>query len=173
MAHRRSIQWHTRKLNSAKYKRADTSGEAWHRLIGLQDVVRNDRREVLLALEGSKDALAAAELAERAGVLPQTGIMCALGSGYRPIRSEVEQLRGRWIGLIWDNDVAGIEAAKIVSTTLDYIGVAHARFNWVACQTNEKDLFGWLSSEGYKERLPLTVFFPSLSPSQCSSCSRL
>src|SRR5262245_55914434 len=38
---------------------AETKGEAWHRLIGLDDVVENDRREILLTPEGTKDGLAA------------------------------------------------------------------------------------------------------------------
>src|SRR5207245_4075577 len=38
---------------------AETKGESWHRLIGFDDVLANDRREILLTVEGSKDALAA------------------------------------------------------------------------------------------------------------------
>lgn len=74
----------TRRLDGRKWKRADTKGADWHQLIGLADVVRNDRRHVLLIIEGSKDALAAAEIALRLGVLSETGILCALGSGYPP-----------------------------------------------------------------------------------------
>jgi hypothetical protein len=42
---------------------AETSGKSWHRLIGLDDVVANDRRDILLTPEGSKDAMAAFHLA--------------------------------------------------------------------------------------------------------------
>ena len=36
---------------------AETRGESWHHLIGLEDVHANDRSDILLTLEGSKDAL--------------------------------------------------------------------------------------------------------------------
>jgi PEP-CTERM motif len=108
----------TRRFNDRKWKRADNSGDEWHKLIGLGDVVRNDYRKVFLPLEGSKDALAAAEIANRSGTLSQTGIISALGSGYRPIRAELEQLRGRWVGVIGDNDAPGIETTQLVSFAL-------------------------------------------------------
>jgi hypothetical protein len=155
----------TRKLDWPNYKRADTTGPDWHRLIGVNDVVRGDRRQVLLAIEGSKGALAAAELARRAGILTQTGIVCGLGSGYRPIRSELEQLRGRWVGVIGDNDAAGLKTIQIVSSALTDVGIEHAHWNWVACQTNAKDVFGWLASEKSRKHLSLGTFFsPSPSP---------
>ena len=43
---------------------AETKGESWHHLIGLDDVLANDRREILLTPEGSKDALAAFHFAD-------------------------------------------------------------------------------------------------------------
>src|SRR5262249_44055218 len=82
----------TRRLDGRKFTRADNSGPDWHRLIGLADVVHHNRKHVLFVIEGSKDALAAAELAFRSGILEEVGIICALGSGYRPIASEIEQL---------------------------------------------------------------------------------
>jgi hypothetical protein len=115
----------TRRLDGRKWKRADTKGADWHQLIGLADVVRNDRRHVLFVIEGSKDALAAAEIAFRFGVLSETGILCALGSGYRPIKSEIEQLRGRLVVVIGDNDAVGMETAQIVSNALTSAGVDH------------------------------------------------
>ena len=99
----------TRRLDGRKFTRADNSGADWHKLIGLAEVVRHDREYVLFPLEGSKDALAAAELAFRFGILGQLGIICALGSGYRPIAGELQQLRGRRVGLIGDRDAAGVE----------------------------------------------------------------
>ena len=86
----------TRRFDQRKWKRADNDGPDWHKLIGLSDVIRYDRRYVLFVIEGSKDALAAAELAQRCGILTQTSIVCALGSGYRPITSELQQLRVAW-----------------------------------------------------------------------------
>jgi hypothetical protein len=61
--------------------RADNDGAAWHRLIGLDDVVAHDRRYALLAIEGSKDTLAAADFAYWTGMLAEMGVMCALVSG--------------------------------------------------------------------------------------------
>jgi hypothetical protein len=159
----------TRKFSYPKYKRADNSGDEWHKLIGLDDVVRNDRREVLFVIEGSKDALAAAEIARRNGALSGTGILCALGSGYRPIRAELEQLRGRRVGVIGDNDAAGIETTKIVSDALSDVGVEHAIWNWSACRTNEKDLAGWLATVDTNFCPIFTTFFLPLSPSYHST----
>jgi hypothetical protein len=164
----------TRGFSPNKWQRAESSGLAWHKLIGLDDVIQHDRGHVLLVLEGSKDALASAELARRAGVLRQTGIVVALGSGYRPIRSELEQLRGRWVGVIYDNDAAGIKCLEIVCSALADLGIEHNRFNWGSCQTNEKDIFAWLESDFVPQTIPsLQNFFSPLSPSQCSSCSSL
>lgn len=134
----------TRRVDDPKWKRADTKGSDWHRLIGLQDVVRHDRKHVLLALEGSKDALAAAEIAFRLGVLPETGILCALGSGYRPIKSEIGQLQDRHVVVIGDNDAAGMETAKIVSSALTVAGVEHEVWDWSACPLECKDLYAYL-----------------------------
>ena len=92
----------TRRLNGQKFTRADNAGADWHKLIGLADVVHHNRKHVLFVIEGSKDALAAAELAFRFHILGEVGIICALGSGYRPIASELQQLRGRHVGLIVD-----------------------------------------------------------------------
>jgi hypothetical protein len=69
----------TRALNPhSNFKRADHSGEDWHKLIGLADVIENNRQYVIFVLEGSKDA--ALELAHRAGLLAQVGIVAALGA---------------------------------------------------------------------------------------------
>ena len=55
----RRLDGHPFKINGKCVKvKAETRGESWHRLIGLDDVVANDRREILLVVEGSKDALA-------------------------------------------------------------------------------------------------------------------
>src|SRR2546430_13070609 len=56
----------TRQLDERqKFSHAHNSGPDWHRLIGLDDVVRHDRKYALFVIEGSKDALAAAEIAFR------------------------------------------------------------------------------------------------------------
>jgi hypothetical protein len=120
---------------------SDTEGAEWHRLIGLDDVVRNDRPYALLTIEGSKDALAAAEFARRIDALPETGIMCALGSGYRPIPSELHKLAGRWVGVIGDNGETGIETAQLVSFALNTAGVDHVVWDWSKVSTNASDFF--------------------------------
>jgi hypothetical protein len=124
-----------------KFPRAHNSGEDWHRLIGLDDVVRHDRKYVLFVLEGSKDALAAAEIAFRMGILSQTGISCALGSGYRPIASEIQQLRGRRVGLIGDRDVSGNATLQLVSRALDDAGVEYGVWDWSDWAEKDKDFY--------------------------------
>src|SRR5262245_47088300 len=59
---------------------AETAGPAWHQLIGLDDVVRYDRRDVLLIIEGSKDAMAALHFAKQEGRLSSIGLIAALGA---------------------------------------------------------------------------------------------
>jgi hypothetical protein len=155
----------TRRLHG-KWKRSDNSGCDWHRLIGLDDVVRNDRRQVFLVLEGSKDALAAAEIASRNGLLQQTGIVCALGSGYRPIASELQRLCGRQVLVIGDNDAAGSDTVGIVSRALINVGVEHKIWDWSGCQ--HKDLYEFVVSSGNVSRvLPYKSFSP-LPPSSNS-----
>jgi Toprim-like len=135
----------TRRIDGRKWNRADNIGEDWHRLIGLDDVVRNDRKHVLFVIEGSKDALAAAEIAHRYGILSQVGIVCALGSGYRPIQDEVEQLRGRRVVVIGDNDPVGIETTQIVSRALHAARVDHVVFDYLDMPTGCKDLYDLLT----------------------------
>src|SRR5436190_9469118 len=59
---------------------AETHGKAWHRLIGLDDVLANDRRDILLIVEGSKDALAALHFADAEDTLSQVGVVAALSA---------------------------------------------------------------------------------------------
>ena len=40
----------TQRLERRKWKRADNSGVDWHKLIGLDDVIRHDRRCVLFVI---------------------------------------------------------------------------------------------------------------------------
>jgi hypothetical protein len=155
-----------RRFDDPGWKRGDNKRKDWHKLIGLDDVIQNNRRNVILVIEGSKDSLAAAEIANRSGILPQTGIICALGSGYRPIRSELEQLRDCWVGVIGDNDAAGIETTGIVSAALTDVGVDHCVWNWGNCATNAKDLFAFLdTSQKRNFASVLRDFFVPLNPS--------
>src|SRR5437899_5622578 len=111
---------------------AETCEESWHQLVGLEDIVANDRHFVIFVLEGSKDALAALELAHRAGLLCQVGIVMALGVGYRPITTELGQLSRRKVLLIGDRDDAGFAAVRRVSHALMQLNVDHAVWNWNA-----------------------------------------
>jgi hypothetical protein len=171
----------TRSLNGRKYIRADSSGEDWHRLIGLRDVVENSRRNVIFVLEGSKDALAAFEFAHRAGIMLQVGIVVALGTGYRPITAELLQLRGRRVFIIGDRDCAGIQSVGRISNALAQEGIDHVALNWNSFPTDgAKDLFdllrlcdGNIEKFGHFQFLSANSFFssPSLPQSSLSSQS--
>src|SRR6266478_2691693 len=64
----RRIDGHPFKIRGERVKaKAEKGGKSWHRLIGLDDAVANDRRDVLLIIEGSKDALAALHFADAEG----------------------------------------------------------------------------------------------------------
>ena len=97
---------------------AKTKGESWHHLIGLDDVVANDRREILLTPEGSKDALAALHFADAEARLSQIGVVAALGSEVKPIRDDIEKLRGRRLRLFPDVDAAGQDAAARIGRAI-------------------------------------------------------
>jgi hypothetical protein len=158
----------TRRLDGQEFVRGDRKGTDWHRLIGLEDVIRHDRKHVILAIEGSKDALAAAEIAHQARILSETGILCALGSGYRPITSEIEQLRGRYVEIIGDQDAAGREAIKIVSDALSYAGVYHSIWKWNP--DNGKDAFDLLKLINTNfSSLSLPSSHSTVQPFNCST----
>src|SRR5437763_7421793 len=71
-------------INGQRVKaESETRGQEWHRLIGLDDVLANDRREVLMPIEGSKDALAALHFADVENRLSQVGVVTALGAGVK------------------------------------------------------------------------------------------
>jgi hypothetical protein len=90
---------------------AETSGKSWHRLIGLDDVVANDRRDILLTPEGSKDAMAAFHLAAAEDKLLDIGIVVALGSAVKLIHEDIEKFRVRRVRIFGDADTAGQHAA--------------------------------------------------------------
>jgi Toprim domain-containing protein len=128
----------SRYLKGGQWKECDTSGDDWHKLAGLQDVIAKNRKQVAFVLEGVKDALAAAELFNRLGLLPTTGIVAALGAGYRPIESEIASLRGRKVVLIGDADPTGRECIARVSAALVRHEVEHIAAIW---HKGAKDVF--------------------------------
>jgi Toprim domain-containing protein len=150
----------TRRLDWKKFKRSDTKGADWHKLIGIRDVVEHNRQWVVFVLEGTNDAMAAFELARRAGIMREIGVVVALGSGYRPIADELAQLTGRKLIVIGDRDNAGIESVRRVSAALCSHGVDHVVLNWNAFPNfSGKDLFDLLqSSNGEKPSWYSEVF---------------
>jgi hypothetical protein len=107
------------KINGQRVKaKAETQGECWHRLIGLDDVVTNNRRNILLTLEGSKDALAAFHFADAEGTLPYLGVVAGLGTGINLLAEDVEVFLRRRVRIIPDVDQAGMQTAMRISQQL-------------------------------------------------------
>jgi hypothetical protein len=166
----------TRSLNGRKYIRNDNKGDDWHKLIGLRDVAEHDRRNVVFVLEGSKDAMAAFELAHRAGIMEKIGVVTALGSGYRPITAELLLLRGRKVFIVGDRDHAGMESVRRISNALCHHGINHVAFNWNSFPNFDgKDLFDLLESSNAgnvsdgKNASWYSEFFSFFSPSFSTS----
>ena len=97
---------------------AETKGESWHRLIGLDDVLANDRREILLTPEGRKDALAALHFADTEARLSQIGVVAALGAGVKPLPDDIEKFRGRRVRIFGDANTAGEHAVSKIGGQL-------------------------------------------------------
>lgn len=161
----------TRGLNGDKYVSCDTKGADWHKLIGLCDVIEHDRHNVVFVLEGSKDAMAAFELARRVGITQKVGVVTALGTGYRPIAEELAQLAGRRLIVVGDRDRAGMESVRRVSAALCAHGIHHVVLNWNSFDSSDgKDLFDLLQSSNGSTRLSwYSEFFSFFSPSFSTS----
>jgi hypothetical protein len=96
------------RINGESVKaKAETHGISWHRLIGLDDVLANDYRDVLLIIEGSKDALAALHLADAESRLSEVGLVAGLGAGIRLLPDDVGKFHGRRVRIFGDADPAG------------------------------------------------------------------
>lgn len=100
---------------------SECSGEAWHRLIGLDDIVRNDRRDVLLIGEGSKDALAALHFANAEASLQTVGLAVALGVGLRLLPEDINRLQGRRIRIIGDDDAEGQSSCNRIGRAMVHV----------------------------------------------------
>src|SRR4029077_15269649 len=123
----------------------ETKGEAWHRLIGLDDVLANDRREILLTPEGSKDALAAFHFADAEDTLRKIGVLAALGSAVKPTPDDIEKLRGRRIRIFPDVDNTGQNAVARIGQAIATLA-AEVQVFYLACLYRDdgglvKDLF--------------------------------
>jgi hypothetical protein len=142
----RRLDGHPFKINGECVKaKAETRGESWHRLIGLDDVVANDRREILLIVEGSKDGLAALHFADVEGRLSQIGIVVALGAGIKLLSEDVEKFRGRRVRIFGDADATGENAASRIGQQLAPVADEVQIFNLAGLHCEEgslvKDLF--------------------------------
>ena len=124
---------------------AETNGQAWHRLIGLDDVVANDRREILLIVEGSNDALAALHFADVEDRLSSIGVVAALGAGVKLLADDVEKFRRRRVRIFGDADTAGQDAVSRVAKQLSPVAKEVQTFSLADLHCEEgslvKDLF--------------------------------
>jgi hypothetical protein len=124
---------------------AETHGDAWHQLIGLDDVVENDRGQILLIPEGSKDALAALHFAAAEDKLLEMGVVAALGSAVKPTPDDIEKLRGRRIRIFPDVDNAGQNAAVRIGQGIATLAAEVQVFDFVGLNRDDgkpvKDLF--------------------------------
>jgi 5S rRNA maturation endonuclease (ribonuclease M5) len=115
----RRLDGHPFKINGERVKaKAETRGESWHRLIGLDDVVASDRREILLIVEGSKDALTTLHFADVEDRLSSIGVVAALGAGVKLLADDVEKFRGRRVRIFGDADATGENAASRIGQQL-------------------------------------------------------
>jgi hypothetical protein len=106
-------------INGQRVKaEAETRGEEWHHLIGLDDVFTNDRREILLVTEGSKDALAALHFADAEGRLSDIGVAAALGAGVNLRTEDIEKISGRRVRIFGDADATGQDTVSRVGKQL-------------------------------------------------------
>jgi hypothetical protein len=124
---------------------AETRGESWHRLIGIDDVVANDRRDILLTPEGSKDALAAFHFADAEGTLPRVGVLAGLGTGINVLAEDVEVFLHRRVRIIADVDQAGMQTAMRISQNLLRVAADVQIFSLAGLKRDDgspvKDLF--------------------------------
>jgi hypothetical protein len=142
----RRLDGHPFKINGERVKaKGETRGDSWHRLIGLDDVVANDRREILLIIEGSKDALTALHFADVEDRLSSIGVVAALGAGVKLLADDVEKFRGRRVRIFGDADATGENAASKIGQQLASVAEEVQIFNLAGLHCQEgslvKDLF--------------------------------
>ena len=109
------------------------------------DVLANDRHDILLIIEGSKDALAALHFADAEGRLSDVGVVTALGAGVNLRTDDVEKVSGRRVRIFGDADTAGQETVSRVGKQLLATADEVQIFNLAGlhCQNGSpvKDLF--------------------------------
>ena len=132
--HRNSPCWHFGDSRNGSFRRidgkpfringeyvkaeAETKGQAWHRLIGLNDVVANDRHQILLTPEGTKDALAAFHFADAEDTLAEIGVVVALGSAIKLTQEDLERFPGRRVRIPADADRDAEQASMRIAQQL-------------------------------------------------------
>jgi hypothetical protein len=124
---------------------AETRGESWHRLIGLDDVLANDRREILLTVEGSKDALAALHFADAEDRLSDVGVVAALSASVNLSADDVEKFRARRVRIFGDADPVGQCTAERIGQQLASVAAEVQIFSVAGLNRDDgepvKDLF--------------------------------
>ena len=124
---------------------AETKDKAWDRLIGLNDVIANDRRQILLTPEGTKDALAAFHFADAEDTLAEIGVVVALGSAIKLTQEDLERFPGRRVRIPADADRAGEQAAMRIAQQLAAFSDEVQLFNLQGLNRDDntpvKDLF--------------------------------
>ena len=133
-------------INGQRVKaEAETKGKAWHRLIGLNDVLANDRRQILLTPEGTKDALAAFHFADAEDTLAEIGVVVALGSAIKLTQEDLERFLGRRVRIPADADGAGEQASMRIAQQLAAFSDEVQLFNLQGLNRDDntpvKDLF--------------------------------
>ncbi len=133
---------------SAPKALALTKGAAWHRPIGLNDVVSNGRRDVVMVLEGSKDALAAFHLAHLDGNA-SVGIVAMLGAAAKLAPEHAEKFRGHRVRIFGDDDEAGRKVLARIGGQLARVADAVDVFSFAGLHRADgepvNDLFDLLS----------------------------
>jgi hypothetical protein len=124
---------------------AETCGESWHRLIGLADVSANNRRDILVIPEGSKDALAALHFAAAEGTLMSIGVVMALGAAINLHSDDIGEFRNRRVRIIADSDQSGTLAAIRIAEQLAPVAMEVQNFSLMGLERYDgvpvKDLF--------------------------------
>ena len=124
---------------------SENSGSEWHRLIGLEEVVRNDRRQVLIIAEGSKDGMAALHFAALEGTLHKIGVVVALGTGVRLLPEDVQKLSNRQVRIIGDAEPVGKETVLRLAHSLLPVAQEVQSFSlaglWISENVRVTDLF--------------------------------
>jgi hypothetical protein len=113
--------------------------------MGLDDVCAKNRRDVLFAPEGSKDALAALHFAAAEGNLSCVGVVAALGTGVKPPAVDLQGFAGRRVRVFGDADPAGVATAERIGKWLARTAAEVQIFSLAGLKRddslNVKDLF--------------------------------